>query len=395
MADDDDDVDPFDALMGIDAEEFAALLDVSPPGDDDDDDDDDGGGPLCRGGVPCVPLGSITPEEFREKFLLSRKPVIVQDPDGELVPMHLTPEYLRDTYGTLTVPLDVTGSEREDVALADFVRSILPDDEDQDVGTTGANEAEKVGDGEEVKEEEEEEEVEEVVSTVEVTTTTTATKAKVNQRRPRLDGSRRSSLRRKYLRNLQMTEWFPDEAASLRLPEMFGPNALHDRDAVPSCPDNWRRWFELFVCHPECAGFPFLHRDTCHVHAASMQICGRKRFTLFHPDDAPFLYPMGATGCRSAIPADSFGGAGIITMETLEKYPALAHAKRVTVDVKPGEILVVPADWWHTARCVGTVSSVSIAASFVDEIGVNDFNDAYAEFSMMQSLVKVGAGVIT
>ena len=30
-SDDDDDVDPFDALMGIDAEEFSTLLDASPP----------------------------------------------------------------------------------------------------------------------------------------------------------------------------------------------------------------------------------------------------------------------------------------------------------------------------------------------------------------------------
>ena len=48
-----------------------------------------------------------------------------------------------------------------------------------------------------------------------------------------------------------------------------------------------------------------------------------------------------------------------------------------------------------TSRCVGTVPSVSIAASFVDESGLDAFVDAYAEFSAMQSLVKIGASVMT
>ena len=103
--------DPFDALMGIDAEEFSTLLDLSRPATSSDGAAE---APLCRGGVPCVQLGSITGEEFREKYLLPRKPVIVQDPSGETMPMHLTPRYLRDTHGSLTVPLDVTGAERTD-----------------------------------------------------------------------------------------------------------------------------------------------------------------------------------------------------------------------------------------------------------------------------------------
>jgi hypothetical protein len=103
----DSDEDPFDALMGIDAEEFATLLDepTSTGGDGGGGGHEAAAAPLCRGGVPCVQLGSITREEFYQRFLLPRKPVIVQDPRGEVMPMHLTPEYLRATYGTLTVGL--------------------------------------------------------------------------------------------------------------------------------------------------------------------------------------------------------------------------------------------------------------------------------------------------
>ena len=194
--------------------------------------------------------------------------------------MHLTPRYLRDTHGSLTVPLDVTGAERTDVSLAEFMQSIIGTDEDHD------------NDGDERRKEEEAS----PAGTSDcdggaATTTKTTTKTKVDadaaatsaaaaagQHATTLPNTaprqRRRTLRDKYLRNLQMVEWFPEEAAGLRLPDIFGPNMLHDADKVPNCPPNWRRWFELFVCHPECRGFPFLHRDTCHVHAASMQISG-------------------------------------------------------------------------------------------------------------------------
>ena len=356
----DDDVDVFDAMMGIEAEEFAALLD-----DDDDDDDDDGGSSaaLCRGGVPVVRIDELTADAFRERFMERRVPVVVQDPKGEVVPMHLTPAYLRDTYGTKRVPLDVTGPDRRDVLLRDFIEQLVRAEplEEEEGGVDDAEaglvcEAQRRASGD------------------------------------RAEGS--EDLRGRYMRNLQMAEWFPEEAETLRLPAIFGDNMLHDLEKVPSCPANWRKWFELFVCHPTCKGFPFLHRDTCHVYAASMQISGRKRFTMFHPDDGPFLYPVGATGSRSNVPAEIFTVTGI-TPDVLRSYPALAHAKRITCDVAPGEILLVPPDWWHTARAMGPDPSVSIAASFVDQAGLDQFVDAYAEFSAMQSLVKVGAGVIS
>jgi len=49
---------------------------------------------------------------------------------------------------------------------------------------------------------------------------------------------------------------------------------------------------------------------------------------------------------------------------------------------------------YNTARCVGNEASVSVAASFVDEATLDEFTDAYAEFSAMQSLVAVGAGTM-
>ena len=350
-----DDVDPFDALMGIDAAEFSDLLDAAA-----DTAEDRAEAGTLRGGVPVVDIDELTPEAFQARFLDPRRPVVIRDPAGSVVPLHLTPTYLRDAHGDAVVPLDVTDAKRVSVPLRDFIDAVSSssrhdhdhdDDHDAepDPSTSGRDE----------------------------------------------DAPRRTraSLRARYLRNLQMFEWFPDEASKLRLPALFGPNALADETKTPGAPPAWRRWFELFVVHPECVGFPFLHRDTCHVHAASMQIHGRKRFTLFHPDDGPFLYPAGGTGCRSTLPPEALQPGA--APEVLAEYPALAHAKRVTCDVRAGEILVVPADWWHTARAVGDDASVSIAASFVDDAGVDAFVDARAEFEALKSLAAVGAGIIT
>ena len=171
---------------------------------------------------------------------------------------------------------------------------------------------------------------------------------------------------------------------------MFGKaSALADETKTPNAPAVWRNWFELFVCHAKhCAGFPFLHRDSCCVHAASYQILGRKRFTLFAPSEGPRLYQSGGTGNRSMI-------EDIDAPDVFERYPEFRRARRLTVDVSEGEILVVPSMWWHTASPLPCEASddvcVSVAASFVDDSVYENFLDAHAEFQAMQSLVAAGA----
>ena len=194
-----------------------------------------------------------------------------------------------------------------------------------------------------------------------------------------------------YLRNLHVEDYFPDVASALRLPREFGDNLLADETRTPFVPRRWRRWFELFACRSTCAGFPFLHRDACCVHAASYQIQGRKRFTLFPPTDGAHVYAS-LTGNRSTI-------EDVDAPDVFEKYPNFTRARRLTVDVEAGEILFVPSNWWHTAKPLRCEASndvcVSIAASFVDESVMDAFADSFAEFRAMQSLVKAGAATMT
>ena len=287
--------------------------------------------------VPRVPVDALRAKDFADTFLTRGLPVILVDPARALVP-RWTARELAGKYADVVVPLD--GGERR-ATLGDFVRTF---------------------------------------DLAEASTSTTR------------DG---------YARNLHASEYFPDEARELRLPDAFGENKLRDPSATPGVSERWRDWFEVFICarNGSRARFPFVHRDTCGVHAASYQIEGSKRFTLFPPNEsAEVMYAQssaGGTGNRSMIP-------DIDAEDVYEKYPMFARARRLDVDVREGEILVIPSNWWHTAKPLpsasdddAAVACISVAASFVDESIYERFLDLHGEFRAMQSLLAVGAARMT
>ena len=404
----DDEIDPFDALMGIEAEEFAQLLRDAPT---DAEDAKSPAGPtrLRRGGVPVVSVDDLTPESFRRDFLVPRRPVILVDPRRGVDTgyANLTPDKLREAFGEKVVPLDVTDrDERAEVRLGDFLDAVQEKDAES-TSTSERNATSSSVSGTDA------------VASSAVCRDDKSTKPGVRGTRPPHAPSAPkmspSELRRKYLRNLQLHDWFP--ALTPRLSPLLAPNLLKDETAVPRCPNAWRDWFELFVSHPDCPGFPFLHRDACHVHAAATQIVGVKRWLLFPPETAPFLYASGPTATRSSIKREFLETLfePAIPLRTIHEYPLLANvgASRIVCDVGPHETIVVPADWWHAARAVdadavfqdeketrgGKVKTkcsacVSVAASFVDASLVDAFNDAYSEFEATKALLKVGAGGI-
>ena len=122
MANRDDEVDAFDAMMGIDADEFATLLDDAEDSSDADDADD--APKLHRGGVPVLDLPDVTPSEFRRRFLATRSPVVLRDVRRECAPAHLGCRHFRERYGDVVVPLDITDTNRRDVRLADFLDAV-------------------------------------------------------------------------------------------------------------------------------------------------------------------------------------------------------------------------------------------------------------------------------
>ena len=82
-----------------------------------------------------------------------------------------------------------------------------------------------------------------------------------------------------------------------------------------------------------------LHYDMMHNVVA--QIAGRRRVVLFAPEEAHRLY---------AYPVRTLAWHhSPIRVEApdLERFPAFAGARRIEVEIGPGEMLFIPKGWWH------------------------------------------------
>lgn len=83
------------------------------------------------------------------------------------------------------------------------------------------------------------------------------------------------------------------------------------------------------------------------------QVYGAKEVILFSPEETSFLYQF---PFDSATPHLSF-----VDVETpdLSKYPLYTKARKTTVTISPGQLLFIPAGWWHHVRSLEVSISVS------------------------------------
>lgn len=88
--------------------------------------------------------------------------------------------------------------------------------------------------------------------------------------------------------------------------------------------------------------------------AVATLLNGRKRFVLFHPGDAQYLYPSRLLGSGlswfdereavfcSEVPFEE--GPDAIDHS---RFPKVKRATPYVVDLQPGEALYIPTHWWH------------------------------------------------
>ena len=95
-----------------------------------------------------------------------------------------------------------------------------------------------------------------------------------------------------------------------------------------------------------------LHYD--HTNNFFAQVYGRKRLTLFDPMQTDLLYPYPLEASASHV--------SFIDLEKpdFEKYPRFCEARALTGVIQPGELLYLPAYWWHHVRSL----QVSISVNF-------------------------------
>ncbi len=107
---------------------------------------------------------------------------------------------------------------------------------------------------------------------------------------------------------------------------------------------------EVFIGGPGGA-FPYLHYDYLGLFAYINMVVGSKEFTIYSPDQEPFLYVDPEVPWTSTVENHH--------EPDLAKYPLLAQTRPLKVVLTAGETLFIPSGWWHTARSL--TPSISVA----------------------------------
>ncbi len=97
-----------------------------------------------------------------------------------------------------------------------------------------------------------------------------------------------------------------------------------------------------------------LHYD--HPDNVVGQIVGSKRFTFFHPDDSPYLYPSQKYDMGSTI-----AQVDALSPDTA-KYPRFSNARPYSVVMNSGDIMYTPSGWWHQVESLEP--SITVANFF-------------------------------
>jgi histone arginine demethylase JMJD6 len=149
-----------------------------------------------------------------------------------------------------------------------------------------------------------------------------------------------------YLRNVFIGHFLPELMRDVAVPEMATNNLLLHPLLAPYVQDNWKRWFELFVSPPRTR-FPIVHQDTFATHAWLLQIRGRKRVWAWPPETR--------TRSRRA-------DMRLRPREKLEEFFKGYPAQKAILE--PGDVLFVPAGWWHTAESLSV--SITVSGNWVE-----------------------------
>jgi histone arginine demethylase JMJD6 len=162
-----------------------------------------------------------------------------------------------------------------------------------------------------------------------------------------------------YFRNKVLRDVFPSLVKDIDpLPEYCYPNWLPESYVVKHVRTVLNRGaaIEIYIGGKGSA-FPVLHYDGAGTHAFLMQIYGRKQFIVFSPDQERYLYPSPEKLNLSLI--DS------VENPDLGRFPLFAKAVPTTFTLEPGEMLFVPAHWWHTTKML--TPSITISANVLNQ----------------------------
>lgn len=162
----------------------------------------------------------------------------------------------------------------------------------------------------------------------------------------------------RYLRNVFLRQALPVLFDEVEIPFFAEGNLLSQPFLHDAIPVEWTRWVEFFVSG-RGTRFPRIHADTHLTHAWILQVAGEKRVWLWPP----------RRRTQKARIEDS-----VITVDVDDDTDldhAMGHAPPLTGVVGPGDVLFIPAGWWHTVEALSL--SITLSGNFVVEENVEDF----------------------
>ena len=116
----------------------------------------------------------------------------------------------------------------------------------------------------------------------------------------------------------------------------------------------------------------FLHQDRGCINAFVAQIVGHKELILLPPQEQPFLYQ------------DQTGKPQVdIWQPDFTAYPLLRQARVAQYTLEPGDMIYIPANWWHAVR--NTTLSMAVTFNSINRGNWADFSRFIAQRIAQQS----------
>lgn len=159
-----------------------------------------------------------------------------------------------------------------------------------------------------------------------------------------------------YLRNKFLHHDFEELSQDVGPLEFLGANWLEVEplaSLIRVMRPRWVDWCEFFISHAQTR-FPFIHTDTCMLHAWSAQIFGHKRYWVWPP--MPRFRDVECIGQDLTTFLDTEPAHGVLG---------------------PGDVAFIPSGWPHVAESV-TVS-ITISGAYVNETNWSAFAQEFCE----------------
>lgn len=171
-----------------------------------------------------------------------------------------------------------------------------------------------------------------------------------------------------YLASWDFLPVAPELARDFRLPDYWADDWMADL-----CEELRPRLLWLFIGPPR-TGFR-MHVDVGHTAAWNAQLVGSKRWTLFSPEQLPYLY----SGLVNSFAPD------------LERFPQFARACGYECTLEAGEAIFTPSLWWHQTQILEP--SIAVSGNYANAHNIQHVLEWLREREQYQTLAAALAEI--